>query len=59
MSQLLSAFRYAALPPPAQAFRAEMREFLRTAFKPTAPQIRARYASSSARHESRIKNRDT
>ncbi|MCC2673157.1 MAG: mmgC7 [Ramlibacter sp.] len=42
MSQLLSAFRHAALPPAAQDFRAEVREFLRTAWAPAAPQVRAR-----------------
>jgi hypothetical protein len=42
MSQLLSAFRYAALPPPAEAFRVEVRDFLRTAWEPTPPQVRAR-----------------
>ncbi len=42
MSQLLSAFRYAALPSSAEIFRAEVREFLRTSFEPPAPQIRAR-----------------
>ena len=42
MSQLLSAFRHAALPREAEAFRAEVREFLRTSFDPPAPQVRAR-----------------
>lgn len=42
MSELLSAFRHAALPPAAQAFRAEVREFLRTAWTPPPPQVRAR-----------------
>ncbi|GAB3661990.1 acyl-CoA dehydrogenase family protein [Ramlibacter alkalitolerans] len=42
MSQLLSAFRYAALPEATHAFRAEVREFLRTAWTPPAPQVRAR-----------------
>lgn len=42
MSQLLSAFRHAELPPAAQDFRAEVREFLRTAWTPAAPQVRAR-----------------
>lgn len=41
MSQLLSAFRYAALPPAAQAFREEVRSFLRGSFEPP-PQVRAR-----------------
>jgi alkylation response protein AidB-like acyl-CoA dehydrogenase len=42
MSQLLSAFRYAALPKATRDFRAEVRNFLRTAWKPGAPQERAR-----------------
>lgn len=42
MSQLLSAFRYAALPKETEAFRAEVREFLRTSFDPPPPQVRAR-----------------
>lgn len=42
MSQLLSSFRHAALPQSAQAFRAEVREFLHTAWTPSAPQVRAR-----------------
>ena len=42
MSQLLSAFRYAALPQSTQAFREEVREFLRTAWQPAPPQVRAR-----------------
>src|SRR6478752_1871493 len=42
MSQLLSAFRYAALPQSTQAFREEVREFLRTAWQPATPQVRAR-----------------
>jgi hypothetical protein len=42
VSQLLSAFRYAALPAATDAFRAEVREFLRTSFVPAAPQVRAR-----------------
>jgi alkylation response protein AidB-like acyl-CoA dehydrogenase len=41
MSQLLSAFRYAALPQSTQAFREEVREFLRT-WQPAPPQVRAR-----------------
>jgi hypothetical protein len=42
MTQLLSAFRYAALPEATQAFRAEVREFLRTSFVAPPPQVRAR-----------------
>jgi hypothetical protein len=42
VSQLLSAFRYATLPAATDAFRAEVREFLRTSFVPAAPQVRAR-----------------
>ncbi len=42
MTQLLSTFRYAALPDETRAFRAEVREFLRTSFPSTAPQVRAR-----------------
>ena len=42
MSQLLSAFRYAALPQAAEAFRAEVRAFLATAFDPPAAELRAR-----------------
>ena len=42
MSTLLSAFRFAALPREAEAFRAEVREFLRTSFDPPPPQVRAR-----------------
>jgi len=42
MSALLSAFRLAALPPEAEAFRAEVRAFLREAFVPPPPQVRAR-----------------
>ena len=42
MSQLLSAFRHASLPPAAQGFRAEVREFLHTAWTPPAPQVRSR-----------------
>ena len=37
MSQLLSAFRYAALPQSTQAFREEVREFLRTTWQPAPP----------------------
>jgi alkylation response protein AidB-like acyl-CoA dehydrogenase len=42
MTQVLSAFRYAALPEATHAFRAEVREFLRVSFQPTPPQVRAR-----------------
>jgi alkylation response protein AidB-like acyl-CoA dehydrogenase len=42
MSALLSAFRLAALPPEAEAFRAEVRAFLNEAFVPPPPQVRAR-----------------
>lgn len=42
MSELLSAFRYAALPASTHDFRTEVREFLRTAWEPAAPQERAR-----------------
>lgn len=42
MGELLSAFRYAALPAATQDFRAEVREFLRTAWRPAPPQDRAR-----------------
>jgi alkylation response protein AidB-like acyl-CoA dehydrogenase len=42
VSQLLYAFRYAALPPAAQAFREEVRAFLRASFNPPPPQVRAR-----------------
>ncbi len=42
MSELLSAFRYAALPASTQQFRAEVREFLRTSWQPPSPQLRAR-----------------
>jgi hypothetical protein len=42
MSQLLSAFRHASLPAATQAFRAEVREFLRSAWTPPPPQVRAR-----------------
>jgi alkylation response protein AidB-like acyl-CoA dehydrogenase len=41
-TSLLSAFRLAALPPQAEAFRAEVREFLHTTWTPPAPQVRAR-----------------
>jgi hypothetical protein len=43
MSELLSAFRYAALPAEAtHAFRVEVRDFLKTSFEPPAPHMRAR-----------------
>ena len=42
MSQLLSSFRYAALPPATEAFRTEVREWLRTTWQPPSPQERAR-----------------
>ena len=42
MSQLLAPLRYAALPEAPQAFRAQVREFLRTSFDPPPPQVRAR-----------------
>jgi alkylation response protein AidB-like acyl-CoA dehydrogenase len=42
MSQLLSAFRHAALPASTGAFRDEVREFLRTAWTPGPPAVRAR-----------------
>lgn len=43
MSQLLTAFRHAALPGHAQAFRAEVRDFIHTALDPLPPpQERAR-----------------
>ncbi len=42
MGELLSAFRYAALPAATEAFRAEVRHFLRTAWEPPSPQLRAR-----------------
>jgi len=42
MSQLLSAFRYAALPAAAEAFRADVREFLRSSYAPASPPQRAR-----------------
>jgi alkylation response protein AidB-like acyl-CoA dehydrogenase len=41
MSELLRSFRYAGLPAHAQAFRAEVREFLRTSWTPPAADIRA------------------
>lgn len=42
MSQLLSAFRYAALPEVTQGFREQVREFLHTSWEPASPQVRAR-----------------
>ncbi|MFZ2386165.1 MAG: acyl-CoA dehydrogenase family protein, partial [Polaromonas sp.] len=42
MSNLLSAFRLAALPAETQAFRAEVKAFLESSFEPTPPDIRAR-----------------
>lgn len=42
MSNLLESFRLAALPPDAEAFRAEVKDFLRTDLEPAAPDIRAR-----------------
>lgn len=42
MSHLLSAFHYAALPAATGAFRAEVREFLRTSFDALPAHIRAR-----------------
>lgn len=42
MSQLLSAFRYAALPAATRLFREEVREFLRTAWTPPPAHVRAR-----------------
>jgi alkylation response protein AidB-like acyl-CoA dehydrogenase len=42
VSQLLNAFRYAALPEHAEAFRSEVRQFLRSSFDPPPPQVRAR-----------------
>ena len=41
MSQLLAAFRYAALPKSTDAFRQEVREFLRSSWTPPPPQVRA------------------
>jgi hypothetical protein len=41
-SQLLEAFRLAQLPEEAQAFRAEVREFLAANLEPAAPAVRAR-----------------
>lgn len=42
MSQLLSAFRYVALPEAAEAFRSDVRAFLGSAFDPPAAHVRAR-----------------
>lgn len=42
MSHLLSAFRLATLPPETDAFRAEVKAFLRTSLPHTPPEIRAR-----------------
>ncbi len=42
MSELLSTFRLAAIPQKAEAFREEVRAFLKTSFEPPAPQLRAR-----------------
>ncbi|MDM0103458.1 acyl-CoA dehydrogenase family protein [Variovorax sp. J22R24] len=42
MTQLLDAFRLAKLPPEAEAFRTEVREFLSTHLEPAAPAVRAR-----------------
>ncbi|MNX87638.1 Acyl-CoA dehydrogenase [compost metagenome] len=42
MSQLLEAFRLAPLPDAAEAFRAEVRDFLATNLAPAAPAVRAR-----------------
>lgn len=42
MSNLLSAFRLAALPAETQAFRAEVKAFLESSFEHTPPDIRAR-----------------
>ncbi|QFZ84033.1 acyl-CoA dehydrogenase [Variovorax paradoxus] len=42
MSQLLEAFRLAQLPDAAEAFRAEVRDFLATNLAPAAPAVRAR-----------------
>ena len=41
-ASLLSHFRVAQLPPAAEAFRAEVRDFLSASFVPPAPQVRAR-----------------
>jgi alkylation response protein AidB-like acyl-CoA dehydrogenase len=42
VSDLLLSFRHACLPEAAQAFRAEVREFLRSSFDPSAADERAR-----------------
>jgi len=42
MSNLLDAFRRATLPAEAEAFRAEVREFLATNLPPATPAVRAR-----------------
>ena len=42
MTQLLSAFRYAALPEGAEAFREQVRDFLRTSWQPPPADVRAR-----------------
>jgi hypothetical protein len=42
MTALLSSFRYAALPAAAEAFREQVREFLRTSWEPSAADVRAR-----------------
>lgn len=42
MAALLDGFRHAALPEAAQAFRAEVRAFLRENLEPAPPQVRAR-----------------
>ncbi len=42
MSELLSTFRLAAIPQKAEAFREEVRAFLKTSFEPPGPQLRAR-----------------
>ncbi len=42
MPNLLSAFRLATLPTETDAFRAEVKDFLKTSFTPTPPEIRAR-----------------
>jgi hypothetical protein len=42
MNPLLSTFRYAALPAEAEAFRAQVREFLRSSWEPPPADVRAR-----------------
>lgn len=42
MSELLLSFRHATLPENAEAFRGEVREFLRTTFTPPPADVRAR-----------------